>query len=148
MSVEVFNIRVIVTWILYVGFAVAIDTVFGLGRVIKQHKWNSSVGINGAIRKIAMMACMTFTVLLDAICGFNLIKLFPDDIIKYLTIINITHVGFAEFFGILLVAYECVSILKNMYLCGLPVKWLWARVYNFLHKYTDELPDTEGIKLD
>lgn len=148
MSVEVFNIRIMVTWILYVGFAVAIDTVFGLGRVVKQHKWNSSVGINGAIRKIAMMVCMTFTVALDAVCGFNLIKLFPDDIIKYLAMINITHVGFAEFFGILLVAYECVSILKNMYLCGLPVKWLWARVYNFLHKYTDELPDTEGIKLD
>lgn len=148
MSVVIFNIRIMVTWILYVGFAVAIDTVFGLGRVVKQHKWNSSVGINGAIRKIAMMACMTFTVVLDAVCGFNLIKLFPDDIIKYLAMINITHVGFAEFFGILLVAYECVSILKNMYLCGLPVKWLWARVYNFLHKYTDELPDTEGIKLD
>lgn len=148
MSVTVLGIRFFVSWILYVGFAVAIDTVFGLGRAIKQRKWNSSFGINGAIRKIAMMACITFTALLDAMCHFNLIVLFDQEIIGYLSKIGIVHVGFAEFFGLLFVAYECVSILKNMYLCGLPVKWVWARVYNFLHKYTDELPDTEGIKLE
>ena len=148
MSVTVLGIRFFVSWILYVGFAVAIDTVFGLGRAIKQRKWNSSFGINGAIRKIAMMACITFTALLDAMCHFNLIVLFDQEIVGYLSKIGIVHVGFAEFFGLLFLAYECVSILKNMYLCGLPVKWVWARVYNFLHKYTDELPDTEGIKLE
>lgn len=148
MSVTVLGIRFFVSWILYVGFAVAIDTIFGLGRAIKQRKWNSSFGINGAIRKIAMMACITFTALLDAMCHFNLIVLFDQEIVGYLSKIGIVHVGFAEFFGLLFVAYECVSILKNMYLCGLPVKWVWARVYNFLHKYTDELPDTEGIKLE
>ena len=148
MCVTVLGIRFFVSWILYVGFAVAIDTIFGLGRAIKQRKWNSSFGINGAIRKIAMMACITFTALLDAMCHFNLIVLFDQEIVGYLSKIGIVHVGFAEFFGLLFVAYECVSILKNMYLCGLPVKWVWARVYNFLHKYTDELPDTEGIKLE
>lgn len=148
MSVTILGVTVIVSWILYVGFAVAIDTIFGLGHAIKQRKWNSSFGINGAIRKIAMMACITFTALLDAMCHFNLIVLFDQEIVGYLSKIGIVHVGFAEFFGLLFVAYECVSILKNMYLCGLPVKWVWARVYNFLHKYTDELPDTEGIKLE
>lgn len=148
MSVTVFGVCLFVSWILYVGFAVAIDTVFGLGRAIKQRKWNSSFGINGAIRKIAMMACITFTALLDAMCHFNLIVLFDQEIVGYLSKIGIVHVGFAEFFGLLFVAYECVSILKNMYLCGLPVKWVWARVYNFLYKYTDELPDTEEINLE
>lgn len=148
MSVTFWGVDILVTWLLYVAFAVVVDTVFGLGRAIKQRKWNSSTGINGAIRKIAMMACMMFMVVMDALCGFNLIKLFPEEIIQYLAVINLTHVGFAEFFGILFVAYECVSILKNMYLCGLPVKWVWARVYKFLHKYTDELPDTDGIKLE
>lgn len=148
MTVETFGICIRVSWILYVSFAVAIDTVFGLMRAVKQRSWNSSVGINGAIRKISMLACMTFMVFLDAMCGFNLIKLFPENIIQYLTAVSLTHVGFAEFFGILFVAYECVSILKNMYLCGLPVKWVWAKAYTFLSKYTDELPDTDGIKLE
>ena len=147
MSVTIFGIGLLASWIMYVGFAVAIDTVFGLGRAIKQRCWNSSFGINGAIRKIAMMACIAFTVVLDAVCQFNLIKMFHADIIKYLSAIGITHVGFSEFFGILFVAYECVSILKNMYFCGLPVKWVWAKVYRFLHKYTNELPDTEDIDL-
>ena len=147
MDVTILGISIMVNWILYVSFAVAIDTVFGLMRAIKKHSWNSSVGIDGAIRKISMLACMTFMVVLDAACGFNLIKLFPKDIVQYLAVIMITHVGFAEFFGILFVAYECVSILKNMYLCGLPVKWVWARAYTFLSKYTDELPDTDGINL-
>ena len=147
MSINVFEINVMITWILYVSFAVAIDTVFGLMRAVRKHSWNSSVGIDGAIRKISMLACMTFMVVLDAICGFNLIKLFPEDVVQFLARISMTHIGFAEFFGILFVAYECVSILKNMYLCGLPVKWVWAKAYTFLHKYTNELPDTDGIEL-
>lgn len=132
-----------ITWVAYVAFAVSTDTIFGLCRAIRQRKWNSSFGIDGAIRKISMLASMAFTAIMDAVCGFNLINCFPVDVIRYLAAINITHVGFTEFFGILFVAYECVSILKNMYLCGLPVKWVWARVYKFLRKYTDELPDTD-----
>lgn len=147
MRVMILGVEVMVNWILYVCFAVAVDTVFGLIRAVKQRGWNSSVGINGAIRKISMLMCMSFMVVLDAVCGFNLIKLFPQDIVDYLAMVSMTHIGFAEFFGILFVAYECVSILKNMYLCGLPVKWVWAKAYTFLHKYTDELPDTDGEKL-
>ena len=60
MSVTFWGVDILVTWLLYVAFAVVVDTVFGLGRAIKQRKWNSSTGINGAIRKIAMMACMMF----------------------------------------------------------------------------------------
>lgn len=148
MRIDLWGIEMVVSCILYVGFAVTIDTVFGLIRAVKEHKWNSSFGIDGAIRKISMMACISFMVIIDSVCGFNLILLFPDEVTQYLAVVNITNVGFAEFFGILFVAYECVSILKNMYLCGLPVKWVWARVYKFLHNYTDELPDTEEIKLD
>lgn len=147
MNVSILGIKIMINWILYVSVAVGMDTIFGLGRAIKHHKWNSSAGIDGAIRKISMLACMTFMVMLDAICGFNLIKVFPEDVTSMLLQIGLDHVGFAEFFGILFVAYECVSILKNMTLCGLPVKWVWAWTYNFLHKYTDELPDTEGMEL-
>ena len=52
-------------------------------------------------------------------------------------------IGMAEFFSILFIAYEVVSILKNMTLSGLPVKKLWSMVKNFLGKYTEELPDDD-----
>ena len=35
--------------------AVALDTILGVLRAIKEHKFNSSVGIDGAIRKTAML---------------------------------------------------------------------------------------------
>lgn len=35
---------------------------------------------------------------------------------------------------------EIVSILKNMSLCGLPVKKVWRTVKKALSKYTNELP--------
>lgn len=41
------------------------------------------------------------------------------------------------------ITYEIISILKNMYLCGLPVKKIWQTVKAFLQKYTDELPTDE-----
>ena len=53
------------------------------------------------------------------------------------------HLGMSEFFAILFVAYEIVSILKNMTLAGLPVKGLWQKVKALLSKYTTELPDED-----
>ena len=35
--------------------AVALDTILGVLRAIKEHKFNSCVGIDGAIRKVAML---------------------------------------------------------------------------------------------
>ena len=49
----------------------------------------------------------------------------------------------AEFFALLYIAYEVVSILKNMTLCGLPVKRLWQVIRDGLKKYTSELPDNK-----
>ena len=57
-------------------------------------------------------------------------------------------VGVAEFFALLYIAYEVVSIFKNMALCGLPVKKVWEKVREFLAKYTDELPDTDELDGD
>lgn len=56
--------------------------------------------------------------------------------------------GVAEFFALLYIAYEVVSIFKNMALCGLPVKKVWEKVREFLAKYTDELPDTDELDGD
>lgn len=127
----------------FVVWAVVVDTFFGVGRAIKQHKFNSSFGIDGAIRKIAMVASICFVAVLDCILGINLIAIIPAEVRSYFPE-SIAFIGLAEFFGLLYAAYEIVSILKNMYLCGLPVKWVWERVRKFLTKYTNELPDAEA----
>lgn len=128
------------TIIQLVVIAVVMDTLFGAGRALKQHKFNSSVGIDGAIRKISMLVSLVFLAVIDGLVHINLIGFIPEEIRKYLPS---SSVGLAEFFGLLYLSYEFVSILKNMTLCGLPVKKLWEAVRGFLGKYTEELPDTE-----
>ena len=126
--------------------AVVMDTVFGVARAIKQRAFNSSVGIDGAIRKIAMLVSLAFLAIIDKLIHINLIGFIPEEIRNYLPQ-SISTIGMAEFFGLLYLGYEIVSILKNMALCGLPVKKLWKTVHNFLGKYTEELPDTEDQDL-
>jgi len=118
--------------------AVVMDTCFGCIRAIKEHEFNSCFGIDGAIRKISMVASLAFLLILDRIVHLNLIGFIPEVIRSYLPV---NGIGVAEFFGLLYIAYELVSILKNMTLCGLPVKRLWETVKKFLTQYTDELPD-------
>lgn len=130
------------TIIQLVVIAVVMDTLFGAGRALKQHKFNSSVGIDGAIRKISMLASLVFLAVIDRLVHINLIGFIPEEARAYFPQ-SISTIGLAEFFGLLYLCYEVVSILKNMALCGLPVKKLWEAVRKFLGKYTEELPDTE-----
>ncbi|MDE7426125.1 MAG: phage holin family protein [Lachnospiraceae bacterium] len=120
---------------------VIIDTIFGFLRAVKEKRFNSNFGINGAIRKVGMLISTIALVLVDRIMNLNLIGFVPEQIRNY---ISLQHVGTAEFFGILYICYEVVSILKNMTLCGLPVKKIWLAVRKFMNKYTDELVEYEN----
>ena len=121
--------------------AVIMDTIFGAGRAIKEGKFNSSTGIDGAIRKSSMLLSLVFLYIVDRISRLNLVGFVPDEIRQHLPE-TISTIGLLEFFGLLYIAYEIVSILKNMTLCGLPVKNVWEVVRKFLGKYTEELPST------
>ena len=118
--------------------AVFLDTFLGALRALKERKFNSGVGIDGGIRKVAMLGCIAFLAALDMCFTFNLLFMLPEQWISYL---GISKLGLCEFFSILFILYEAVSILKNMLLCGLPVpKKLRDRVESFLDIMTDELP--------
>lgn len=128
------------TFLQLVLIAVVIDTVFGVLRAIKERRFNSNFGINGAIRKVGMLVCLLALVIVDHIVAVNLIGFIPKEA---RAVMAVDRIGTMEFFAILFAAYEVISILKNMYLCGLPVKKIWQTVKGFLQKYTDELPDDE-----
>lgn len=122
------------------ALAIVFDIIFGLIRAIKERSFNSCVGIDGAIRKISMIISIVFLVLVDSITSLNLVGFIPEEVRVNL---GLDVVGLAEFFSLLYIAYEVISILKNMTLCGLPVKGVWIAVKNFLSKYTEELPTEE-----
>lgn len=119
--------------------AVALDTILGVLRAIKEHKFNSCVGIDGAIRKAGMLLSVGFLMATDVIMHINVLSMVPEE---YVQILGIDKMGICEFFSLLFILYELVSILKNMTLCGLPVptkikKW----IQKFLDDMTEELPE-------
>lgn len=119
--------------------AVALDTILGVLRAIKEHKFNSCVGIDGAIRKAGMLLSVCFLMATDVIMNINVLSMVPEE---YVQLLGIDKMGICEFFSLLFVLYELVSILKNMTLCGLPVPAKIKRwIQKFLDDMTEELPE-------
>ena len=120
-------------------YAVILDTVLGVLRAVKEHKFNSSAGIDGAIRKVAMMFSVILLMLVDSLVEMNFLFMVPEEYLQYL---GINKLGICELFCLLFIMYEAVSILKNMSLCGLPVP---AKIQHFIQKFldnmTEELPE-------
>ena len=116
-----------------------VDTILGVLRAIKEHKFNSCVGIDGAIRKSAMLLSVCLLMAVDVILNINVLFMVPQD---YIELLGIHKLGICEFFSILFILYEIVSVLKNMTLCGLPVPAKIKRwVQKFLEDMTEELPE-------
>lgn len=126
-------------------YAVIMDTVLGVLRAIKEHKFNSCVGIDGAIRKVAMVFSVILLMYVDAMVNIDFLFMVPEEYLQY---IGINKLGVCELFCLLYVLYEIVSILKNMTLCGLPVPTrLKTFIQKFLDDMTDELPEEVAEEL-
>ena len=127
-----------------VAIVVLFDTFLGVCRALKYKCFNSSVGIDGGIRKVAMLGCIAFLALLDMCIKVNLAFMIPE---SWLGILGVNRIGICEFFCILFILYEAISILKNLSLCGLPISKKWInKLQGFLRIMTDEMPDTSKTK--
>lgn len=115
------------------------DTVLGVLRAIREHKFNSCVGIDGAIRKVAMILSVVFLMFIDSMVKMDFLFMIPKEYLQY---IGINRLGICELFCLLFILYEIVSILKNMTLCGLPVPTkIKIFIQRFLDDMTEELPE-------
>jgi len=110
---------------------IILDILFGTARAIKEKKLNSSLGKNGLIKKITMIICVLLLFIVDYLIAFNLVGFVPNNI---LTIINIEFVGIADFFAIMFILFECVSVLKNMSLIDLPIP---KKINDYINKSLD-----------
>lgn len=119
---------------------IVMDVVFGSLRAAKERSFNSSVGIDGGIRKIGMLISLVCLVFVDILCPVNLVGFLPETLREYIHMQDITVM---EFFALLYIVYEVLSVLKNMTLSGLPVKKVWLTVKDFLKKNTGEFIEIE-----
>ena len=119
--------------------AVCADMVFGSGRTIKERHWNSSVGIDGAIRKAGMVASIDLFSMMDMVLCVDLLGWLPVTAKDFMSSLGFVKAGVTELFGILYVLYELTSVLKNMMLCGLPVPaGIRQKIGSWLEIMTDE----------
>lgn len=117
--------------------ALVFDIFLGSLRAIKEKEWNSTVGINGILRKVGMVGSILFLFLTDTLINLDLLFMIPKEILDY---IGIDKVGSCELFGIMFILYEITSIMKNMILCEIPCpKRLKKKTEKILKEMTTEL---------
>lgn len=140
---ELFKGIVISTLVYGVILAISADTFFGVLRGLKEHRFNSGIGIDGAIRKAGMLGSLVFFILVDKYIPFNFIGFLPTEMLQ---ILKVEYIGITDFFALIYIAYEACSIIKNMLLCGMPMPKVvrdWS--IRFMNMYTTEL-DSKEVK--
>lgn len=122
--------------------SILLDVFLGSIRAIKDRSWNSTVGINGILRKTAMIGSSVFLIIVDSILNIDLLFFIPDEILNFL---HINSVGIFELFGIMFILYESSSILKNMVLCELPIP---LKIKKVIEKFLSDMTSEGGDKIE
>ena len=120
---------------------ITLDVIFGVLRAIKEGKLNSTIGIDGIIRKVGMIITICACILVDIIISIDLIGFIPD---KVKEVLGLSKIGISMLFNILYIVFEILSIFKNMYKCKLPLpKKLKVYLEKILREFTSELKKGE-----
>lgn len=120
---------------------ITLDVIFGVLRAIKEGKLNSTIGIDGIIRKVGMIITICVCILVDIIISIDLIGFIPD---KIKEVLGLSKIGVSILFNILYIVFEILSIFKNMYKCKLPLpKKLKVYLEKILREFTSELKEGE-----
>lgn len=125
-------------WFKVLIVVIVLDTILGILRAIKEKSLNSCIGIDGIIRKVAMLFCIFFLSMIDYIVHIDLIGFIPEEIKQ---VLNLGEIGIGGLFDLLFIIFEILSIFKNAILCKLPIP---KKLQNYLEKIMKEF--TEEIR--
>lgn len=118
---------------------IVLDLILGILRAIREKNINSSIGIDGMIRKVGMIIIIAFLTIIDAIIQLDLIGFIPETIKE---VLKLGKVGISSLFNILFIIFEILSIFKNMILCKLPIpKKLQVYLENIMKEFTGEIKE-------
>lgn len=120
---------------------IVLDVIFGVLRAIKEGKLNSTIGIDGIIRKVGMIITICVCILVDIIVQVDLIGFIPENV---KSVLGLSKIGVSMIFNILYIIFEILSIFKNMYRCKLPLpKKLKSYLEKMLKEFTSEIKEGE-----
>ena len=121
---------------------IVLDLIFGILRAIREKNINSSIGIDGMIRKVGMLITIIFLAFIDNLVHIDFIGFIPEQIKEFL---NIKEVGIMQVFNILFVIFEILSILKNMIKVKMPIpKKLQLFLEKVMKEFTGEIKEGEN----
>lgn len=121
---------------------IVLDVLFGILGSIVQRRTNSTIGIDGIIRKIGMIFSIVGCVLVDEVVEINLLAFIPEEIRN---LINLGSFGTASLFAILYSLFEILSIFKNMMRCKIPLpNKLKLFIEKLLKEFTNEVKEGEN----
>ena len=130
---DLFNNKLIQVLVIFI----VLDVIFGILGSIKQKKTNSTIGIDGIIRKIGMLFSIAGCVILDKIVEIDLVFFLPEQLRTY-----IGSIGIASLFAIIYCLFETLSIFKNMMRCKIPLpKKLKKYIEKLLEEFTNEVKE-------
>lgn len=120
---------------------IVLDVIFGVLRAIRERKLNSTIGIDGIIRKVGMIITISVSILVDMIVRVDLIAFIPENVKD---VLGLSKIGVSMIFNILYIIFEILSIFKNMYRCKLPLpKKLKVFLEKMLKEFTSEIKEGE-----
>ena len=135
MFEELFENKLIQVLVIFI----VLDVIFGILGSIKQHKTNSTIGIDGIIRKIGMLFSIAGCVILDYIVEIDLVFFLPETIKTYFG-----RIGISSLFSIIYCLFETLSIFKNMIRCKIPLpSRLKKYIEKLLKEFTNEVKEGE-----
>lgn len=120
---------------------IVLDVIFGVLRAIRERKLNSTIGIDGIIRKVGMIITICVSILVDMVISVDLIGFIPENVKN---VLGLSKIGVSMIFNILYIIFEILSIFKNMYKCKLPLpKKLKVFLEKMLKEFTSEIKEGE-----
>ena len=135
MFEELINNKLIQVLVIFI----VLDVIFGILGSIKQHKTNSTIGIDGIIRKIGMIFSIAGCVMVDYIVKIDLVFFLPEGLKNY-----VGSIGIASLFAIIYCLFETLSIFKNMMRCKIPLpNKLKKYIEKLLSEFTNEVKEGE-----
>lgn len=121
---------------------VIVDFFTGYVKAYLKCQLNSSVGLDGLIRKAMILFSMLVFILLDEMLCFNLLQLLPSETMGFMSQIKMTQVGLMEILGVGVLLQEGTSILENLHELGVPIpKFLARRIQRIKQAYLNQEAD-------
>lgn len=122
---------------------IMLDTILGFLRSLREKQTNSTIGIDGIIRKVAMICCIIFLSVIDSIVKIDLIGFIPEELKNYL---KLKTIGISGLFNVLFIIFEFLSIMKNAILCKLPIpKKLQEFLEVVMKEFTGEIRENVTV---